>query len=199
MPHVPDPKAPNWCSLAKVLQIVTLVHEHVRRVPVCCVCCLVRWAIIQLYFAVINDAYFLIIILNPFGIGTVRPGERPVVAVIHSTAVVHNYAFEVVCVVVAQLLLVIPECFLLRLLCRVAVPAQQYQFFGAHVRRTLQIFIVFEVKVGESVDTVRLVTCILVRASCLIIFILRIFYFLRLMIYLIILDVQQRRERYSII
>ena len=118
------PKAPYRCSLAKVLQIVTLVHEHVRRVPIGCVCCLVRRAVIQLYFAVINNAYFLIIILNPFGIGTIRPRQRPVVAVIHSTAVVHNYAFEIVCVVITQLLLVIPECFLLRLLGRMAVPAQ---------------------------------------------------------------------------
>ena len=70
-----------------------------------------------------------------------------------------------------------------------AVSTKENELLWAHMRRALQMLVIFEVEVGEPIEAVWLLAALL--PAHLFIIILNIFYFLGLVVYLIVFDVQQ--------
>ena len=112
--------------------------------------------------------------------------------VAHTTTIMHNDALEIVSVVITRLHWYVADLlFILLVLGWVAPATQEDELLGAHVLRTLQMLIVFKIEVWIFINSAGLVSGICMSAPNLIIFILHVFYFLWLVIYLIVFDVQQ--------
>ena len=166
---------------------MTFVHEHVGWVPIWCVSHFMRRSVIKLYFTVINDTYFLVVIFYPFRIGAVCAGEWPIMPIIHTTTIVYDYSFQVICVIITQLRGMITIRYLiLYILTWMTMSTQKYQFLRSHMLWTLQMLIIFKIQIRKSVNF----RLILGLRSQFIIFIFDSFYFFWFVIYLIVFYMQ---------
>ena len=121
-------------------------------------------------------------------------------AIVHTTAIVHDDALQIVRVIVTQCLLLVvalPDrrhiLSLIRLLREMAVPGEQDQTLGSHVHCALEEFVVFEVEVGKLVEfaswhilleSVSQAICLFIRAVAY------LFYCFGLVVYLVVFNVQ---------